>query len=245
MIVSLRRDCAAPSGRRMGSDMGLRILVADDHPLMRSALCHAVSEAIAGATALEAASFSDVEAALGNDPGPDILLLDLCMPGMNGLIGLALLRQEHPGVPLVIVSAQEDAATIQRTMEYGASGFVPKSAPVAQISDAIVAVMDGRLWRPSRQRVNSVPDTDASLAARIGGLTPQQLRVLAGIAEGKLNKQIAYEMGVAETTVKAHVTAILRRLGVVSRTQAAIVAGRLTLSAHPSLGDDWESARSS
>jgi DNA-binding NarL/FixJ family response regulator len=131
-------------------------------------------------------------------------------------------------VPVIVVSAMEDATTIQRAMDYGASGFVPKSAPITHIGEAIKTVMDGNVWLPSTTGP-AVPG-DGDMAARVAGLTPQQLRVLAGIAEGKLNKQIAYEMGVVETTVKAHVTVILRRLGVVSRTQAAIVASKLALS---------------
>jgi DNA-binding NarL/FixJ family response regulator len=114
-------------------------------------------------------------------------------------------------------------------MQYGASGFVPKSAPVDRLGAAIRAVIEGHIWRPDTDEADTAEDVD--VADRIAGLTPQQLRVLAGIAEGKLNKQIAYEMGVVETTVKAHVTVILRRLGVVSRTQAAILAGRLALHA--------------
>jgi DNA-binding NarL/FixJ family response regulator len=208
--------------------MVFRILVADDHPLMRAALCQSVTGAIPGLTTVEAANFPEVEAALKREDNIDAVLLDLHMPGMNGLIGLALLRNEFPAVPVIVVSAMEDATTIQRAMDYGASGFVPKSAPITHIGEAIKTVMDGNVWLPSTN--GPVVQGDGDMAARVAGLTPQQLRVLAGIAEGKLNKQIAYEMGVVETTVKAHVTVILRRLGVVSRTQAAIVASKLALS---------------
>ena len=213
--------------------MSIRVLVADDHPLMRAALCQSVTGTVADLSTVEAASFGDVEAALKREQGVDAILLDLHMPGMNGLIGLALLRNEHPAIPVIVVSASEDAATIHRAMEYGAAGFVPKSAPITHIGDAIRAVLDGAVWLPSAGTPSShahAPAGDADMAARVAGLTPQQLRVLAGIAEGKLNKQIAYEMGVVETTVKAHVTVILRRLGVVSRTQAAIVASKLALA---------------
>lgn len=208
--------------------MGIHILVADDHPLMRAALCQSVAGTMTGLTTVEASTFAEVEAALKRETSIDAILLDLHMPGMNGLIGLVLLRNEYPAIPVIVVSAMEDASTIQRAMEYGASGFVPKSAPITHIGDAIRAVLDGAIWLPGTAK--SAPTGDADLASRVAGLTPQQLRVLAGIAEGKLNKQIAYEMGVVETTVKAHVTVILRRLGVVSRTQAAIVASRLALT---------------
>lgn len=208
--------------------MAFRILVADDHPLMRAALCQSVARALPELTTVEASDFTEVETALKADAGLDAVLLDLHMPGMNGLIGLALLRNEYPAIPVIVVSATEDATTIQRAMEYGASGFVPKSAPITHIGDAIQAVLEGHIWLPPTE--GPAVAGDADMASRVAGLTPQQLRVLAGIAEGKLNKQIAYEMGVVETTVKAHVTVILRRLGVVSRTQAAIVASRLALS---------------
>lgn len=212
--------------------MTIRVLVADDHPLMRAALCQSVTGTVDDLSTVEAASFGDVEAVLKREQGIDTILLDLHMPGMNGLIGLALLRNEHPSIPVIVVSASEDAATIHRAMEYGAAGFVPKSAPITHIGDAIRAVLDGAVWLPTAGTPSHThaPAGDADMAARVAGLTPQQLRVLAGIAEGKLNKQIAYEMGVVETTVKAHVTVILRRLGVVSRTQAAIVASKLALA---------------
>jgi len=209
--------------------MAIRVLVADDHPLMRAALCQSVAGTLPDLTTVEASSFAEVEAVLKKESGIDAILLDLHMPGMNGLIGLALLRNEHPALPVIVVSASEDAATIQKAMDYGASGFVPKSAPITHIGEAIRAVLDGAIWLPTGG-AQTPAAADADMTSRVAGLTPQQLRVLAGIAEGKLNKQIAYEMGVVETTVKAHVTVILRRLGVVSRTQAAIVASKLALS---------------
>lgn len=202
-----------------------RVLVADDHPLMRAALRQAVSQSIADAEIIEASDFPQVESTLGRGAAPDLILLDLHMPGGNGLIGLVMLRNDHPAVPVVVVSATEDAATIQRAMECGASGFVPKSAPITRIGEAVRAVLDGEIWAPPVAR----NEEEGQLAQRVASLSPQQLRVLAGIVEGKLNKQIAYEMNVAETTVKAHITVILRRLGVISRTQAALLASQLSL----------------
>lgn len=204
--------------------MACRVLVADDHPLMRAALRQAIAQQIEDAEILEASDFAQVGERLSEGEGADVVLLDLHMPGATGLIGLAMLRTEHPAIPVVVVSASEDPGTIQRAMEFGASGFVPKSAPIARIGEAVRAVLDGEIWTPE---VAPAPEEDAQLAERIASLTPQQLRVLAGIVEGKLNKQIAFEMNVAETTVKAHITVILRRLGVISRTQAALLASRL------------------
>ena len=211
--------------------MSHRILIADDHPLMRTALTQTIGQAISGAVILEASRFDQIKPVLDAGEPPDIILLDLHMPGMSGLIGLMMLRSEHPAIPVIVVSASEDPVTIQRAIDYGASGFVPKSAPNTQIVEAIHAVLDGELWLPE---INGGPETDApDPAQRAATLTPQQLRVLAGIAEGKLNKQIAYEMNVAETTVKAHVTTILRKLGVLTRTQAAVLASQLALSSAP------------
>ena len=147
------------------------------------------------------------------------MLLDLHMPGMSGFIGLMMLRSEHPAIPVIVVSAAEDAATVQRSLDYGASGFVPKSAPLGQVAEAIRAVLDGEVWLPARRRDRRRRRRRRSPSARVN-LTPQQLRVLLGIAEGKLNKQIAWDMAIAEQTVKDHVTVILRKLGASNRTQA-------------------------
>lgn len=211
--------------------MSLRILIADDHPLMRTALAQTIGNAMAGAEILEVSRFDQIKPVLDGGEAADVILLDLHMPGMSGLIGLMMLRAEHPAIPVIVVSASEDPVTIQRSIDYGASGFVPKSAPNTQIVEAINAVLEGELWLPV---INSGPESDApDPAQRAATLTPQQLRVLAGIAEGKLNKQIAYEMNVAETTVKAHVTTILRKLNVLTRTQAAVLASQLALAPAP------------
>ncbi|MCG5241202.1 response regulator [Azospirillum doebereinerae] len=210
--------------------MSHRILIADDHPLMRTALTQTIGQAMAGAEILEVSRFDQIKPMLESGEAADIILLDLHMPGMSGLIGLMMLRAEHPAIPVIVVSASEDPVTVQRAIDYGASGFVPKSAPNTQIIEAIHAVLDGELWLPEIRGLEAdAPDP----AQRAATLTPQQLRVLAGIAEGKLNKQIAYEMNVAETTVKAHVTTILRKLGVLTRTQAAVLASQLALAPAP------------
>lgn len=211
--------------------MPYRILIADDHPLMRTALNQTIGQAMPGSEILEASRFEQIKPALESGDGVDIILLDLHMPGMSGLIGLMMLRAENPAIPVIVVTASEDAATVQKSLDYGASGFVPKSAPTSQIVEAIQAVLDGELWVPKIAGGGEAETPD--LAQRAATLTPQQLRVLAGIAEGKLNKQIAYEMSVAETTVKAHVTTILRKLGVLTRTQAAVLASQLALAPPP------------
>lgn len=210
--------------------MSLRILIADDHPLMRSALRQAVTLALPDVMVAEAARYEQIGPALAAADGADLVVLDLHMPGMSGFIGLMELRSEHPGIPVLVVSASEDHGTIRRAIDCGASGFVPKSAPNSAIAEALRAVLDGEIWMPpidEREEPGSAP------LHRAATLTPKELRVLAGIAAGKLNKQIAYDLDVTEKTVKAHVTTILRKLGCHSRTQAAVFASQLALTPPP------------
>lgn len=215
----------------IGTEMPRRILIADDHPLMRSALRQAVSQAFAGVEIGEAARFEQLRERLAEEAEPDLVLLDLHMPGTSGFIGLMMLRSEYPAIPVLVVSAAEDAVTVRRSLDYGASGFVPKSAPIGRVAEAIRAVLDGQIWTPEAEGGADAPDGE--LADRIVNLTPQQLRVLAGMAEGKLNKQIAYDLTIAEQTVKDHVTVILRKLGAGNRTQAAVIASQLSLRPPP------------
>ena len=197
-------------------------LIADDHPMVRDALAAALSQAFAGAALATAGSLGEVQAALDRQPEIDALLLDLDMPGMDGLTGLALLRSEHPTVPIIVVSAARDAAVARRTFDLGASAYVDKKASLEEIAGTVRAVLDGELIAP--------PDAVAdSFAQRAAQLTPQQWRVLALMVQGDQNKQIAYKLGVGEPTVKAHVTVILRKLGVRSRTQAVIEARGLAM----------------
>ena len=197
-------------------------LIADDHPMVRDALAAALSQAFAGAALATAGSLGEVQAALDRQPEIDALLLDLDMPGMDGLTGLALLRSEHPTVPIIVVSAARDAAVARRTFDLGASAYVDKKASLEEIAGTVRAVLDGELIAP--------PDAVAdSFAQRAAQLTPQQWRVLALMVQGDQNKQVAYKLGVGEPTVKAHVTVILRKLGVRSRTQAVIEARGLAL----------------
>lgn len=211
--------------------MSYRVLVADDHPLMRTALRQTIAQALGEAEVLEAARFEQIAPLLDGPDAADIIILDLHMPGMSGFIGLMMLRSEYPAIPVLVVSASEDHATIQRSIDCGASGFVPKSAPNTDIGDAIQAILDGEIWMPTVEAVDEPGEGDAN--QRVATLTPKELRVLAGIAAGKLNKQIAYEMAISEKTVKAHVTTILRKMGVLSRTQAAVIASQLALTMPP------------
>ena len=201
----------------------LSFLIADDHPMVRDALASALGQAFAGAGIAMAGSLAQVQSALERQPETDALLLDLDMPGMEGLTGLALLRSDHPTVPIIVVSAARDAAVVRHAYEFGASAYIDKSASLEQIAKTVRAVLDGEVFAPP----DSAPAD--SFAQRAAQLTPQQWRVLALMVQGDQNKQIAHKLGVGEATVKAHVTVILRKLGVRSRTQAVIEARGLAL----------------
>ena len=200
-----------------------RFLVADDHPMVRDALASALGQAFTGAQFSMAGSLDQAKAALEREPETDAVLLDLDMPGMDGLTGLARLRAEHPTVPIVVVSAAREASVVRRAYEFGASAYIDKSAPLDEIAAIVRAVLDGEIFAPPEA------STGETFAQRAAQLTPQQWRVLALMVQGDQNKQIAHKLGVGEATVKAHVTVILRKLGVRSRTQAVIEARGLAL----------------
>jgi DNA-binding NarL/FixJ family response regulator len=205
-----------------------RLVIADDHPLFRDALRQAVASVVTGVKIDEAGSFGDLTALLERDSDVDLILLDLSMPGISGFSGLIYLRAQYPAIPVVIVSASDDGATIRRSLDFGASGFIPKRFGVETLREAIAKVMDGDVWVPLDTDLSAVSDPDMTrLRDRLVTLTPQQVRVLMMLSEGLLNKQIAYELGVSEATIKAHVSAILQKLGVESRTQAVIAASKI------------------
>lgn len=205
-----------------------RLIIVDDHPLFRGALSQALGSALASVTISEAASLDELTGMLNQDGNVDLILLDLSMPGVQGLSGLLYLRAQHPEIPVVIVSASEEPMTIRRAIEFGASGYVPKSQPVERIREAVRLVLEGGIWTPPDVDLGAESDGSSSqVAARLATLTPQQIRVLMMLGEGLLNKQIAYRLGVSEATIKAHVSAILQKLGVDSRTQAVIAISKI------------------
>jgi DNA-binding NarL/FixJ family response regulator len=230
-------DCTA---RTSGWDISLnetdrhRLVIADDHPLFRGALREAVSGLFGRAAIGEAGTFEEVIDLLEHGSDVDLILLDLRMPGVQGFSGLMFLRAQYPGVPVVVVSANDDPAVIRRCMEFGASGFIPKTLGTDALRQAITCVLRGEVWAPPDVDLSSGADADSSaMIARLASLTPQQVPVLMMLSGGLLNKQIAYELGVSEATVKAHVSAILQKLGVDSRTQAVIAAGRIEAGQWP------------
>jgi DNA-binding NarL/FixJ family response regulator len=217
----------------MNAAAATRLVIADDHPLFRDALRQAVGSVVASARIDEAGSFEELTALLDQDSDVDLVLLDLNMPGISGFSGLIYLRAQFPAIPVVIVSASDDGGTIRQSLDFGASGFIPKRFGVDTLRDAIKKVLDGDVWVPADTDLSSATDPElARLRDRLVTLTPQQVRVLMMLSEGLLNKQIAYELGVSEATIKAHVSAILQKLGVESRTQAVIAAAKIA-------GNQW------
>ena len=203
-------------------------VVADDHPLFRKALRQMVETAFTAVEIVEAGNLDEVNDAVSARRGDiDLVLLDLSMPGVRGFSGLMFIRAQYPEVPVCVISASEEPTTIRNAMALGASGFVPKSGSADQIRAAIEAILEGDTWLPDGLDLGSAEDENMLIARRLSSLTPQQVRVLMMLSEGLLNKQIAYELGVSEATVKAHVSAILQKLQVENRTKAVLAAGRI------------------
>ncbi len=206
------------------------LLIADDHPLFREALRGVVARVMPGASLHEADSVDALYTLVDSEPDADLLLLDLNMPGAQGFSALVHLRSIHPQLPVVVVSAREEPGVMRRALDHGAVGFIPKSADAATLAEAITAVLDGDRWAPAAAfNAPAANPEERDAARRLRDLTPQQFRVLQMIGSGLLNKQVGYELGVSEATIKAHVTAILRKLGANNRTQAVLIAGRLAL----------------
>jgi DNA-binding NarL/FixJ family response regulator len=204
------------------------LIIADDHPLFRAALREVVARHIPGAQIVEVSSLDALQAAIADHPDSDMILLDLRMPGARGFSSLLYLRAEYPAVPIIVVSASEAASVVRRAMDFGASGFIPKSASIETIGESLRTVLDGGISAPRLpERRTNAEEQDRELARRLSTLTPQQLNVLIMLAEGQSNKDIAGHLSITEATVKAHITGILRKLGIERRTQAAILAQRL------------------
>lgn len=221
------------------SAMGSRALVADDHPLFRSAMKQALAEVL-GAGIVEAEDLNSTLKALEDDPTIELVFLDLNMPGNEGLTGLSELRHQFPDVLVVIVSAEEHPEAVQKAIELGSSGYIPKSTPLAQIAEAVMDVLDGKQWLPKHlegQQNDRQNAQQREFAEKVSQLTPHQFTVLKMMADGLLNKQIAYELGVKETTIKQHGSAILKKLGVINRTQAGVMFKQLMSTGHREQGN--------
>lgn len=206
------------------------LLVADDHPLYRDALRSALSQSMSELTLLEASDLNDtLEKAQHNDV--DLLLLDLHMPGSSDLFGLIHIRKLYPELPVAVVSGLEDKNIVSKVMNTGAMGFIPKTTSSQNIALAVKTILDGETWVPE-SLANDLDDTDdefSALAEKVASLTPAQYKVLCFMRDGLLNKQIGFELDIAEATVKAHVTALFRKLGINNRTQAVLISSQLQL----------------
>jgi DNA-binding NarL/FixJ family response regulator len=208
-----------------------QFLIADDHPLFREALKGALQSQFEDLTVFESESFDSTLAVLSEQDELDLLLLDLHMPGSGDLYGLIRIREDYPSLPIVVVSGSEDLSIISKVMAYNAMGFIPKASSTQDIAQGIETVLEGETWLPEniKDKVANVENEDRELAQQVASLTPQQYKVLQYLHEGLLNKQIAYELHISEATVKAHITAIFRKLGVYNRTQAVLIASKLQL----------------
>lgn len=229
MLSSLEHCQRLPDSNGIHSitreNMSARVIIADDHPLFRAAMQHAI-QSVLGSDILEAADFPNTLALLESNNSIELVFLDLNMPGNQGLTGLSTIRNNFPGVLVIMVSAEENPAIIRRAMDFGASGYIPKSAPLDLIAEAVQQVLDGEQWLPEDIKPlidNTDNEQDKCFARKLEQLTPHQFKVLKLLADGLLNKQIAFELNVQETTIKQHVSAILRKLEVINRTQAGVV----------------------
>ena len=216
-----------------------KILIADDHPLFREAIHNVICDGFPGSEVMETEDLDSAMALTKGNDDLDLILLDLNMPGMHGLNGLINLRNEAPTIPVVIVSAEQDKQVVLQAITYGAVGFITKSSPRKQMTEAIEQILNGNVYLPSdiirsqksttRRSNNDAPHFPPEL---LQALTRKQLLVLERMTKGDSNKQIAYSLAIAETTVKAHVSAILRKLNVHNRVQAILSAGDIDFAAY-------------
>ncbi len=214
------------------------IIIADDHPLFRSALSATLQRELSQPQLIEAEDFNSLQQCVDGNSNANLILLDLHMPGAEGFSSLVFLTAHYPQIPVMIVSAHEEPEIIRRAMDHGASGFLPKSASLEAMTDALLTVLRGNTWLP--EGLTDEPaagEVELNIAEALASLTPQQFKVASMVSQGLLNKQIAYELHVTEATIKAHMTEIFRKLGVHSRTQAAVAIGQLAVSPSQSLDE--------
>lgn len=207
--------------------MSIRVIIADDHPLFRTALKYTLqgSTALSEVETIECETLADVHAQLESDAEPDMVLLDLHMPGGTGFGGLVNLRSCFPSIPVVMISGDDSHAVVCKAEQLGASGFISKALTPDKLQQAVATVLSGGTWfdKAAAERDPELED----IAARVASLTPHQFRVFSMVSLGLLNKQIGYELNVTEPTVKSHVTAIMRKLGVRKRTEVILLAKKL------------------
>ncbi|MFQ3218995.1 MAG: DNA-binding NarL/FixJ family response regulator [Paraglaciecola sp.] len=208
-----------------------RFLIADDHPLFREALVGALEPLFEDAQIVQADSLDSSLICLEQYSDIDLILLDLHMPGCENFYGLIRITQDYPNVPVVVISATDSIEVISYVMNFGAKGFIPKSTSTQLIAEALLTVIDGKTWLPDklREKIASIDNEGLSLAQKLAELTPKQFQVLKLVQKGLLNKQIAHKLNVTEATVKAHISAMFRKLDVNTRTQAVLILNQLQL----------------
>lgn len=219
-----------------------KVIVADDHPLFREALSLALGQALGDVLVVQAGDMDELQQVTNAHDSADLVLLDLHMPGVQGFSALVYLRAHHPELPICVVSANNNGMVIQRALDHGAAAFIHKSASVDEIRVALETVLAGDIWQPAETDGNGSAVDELAVAERLGELTPQQFRVLMMLADGLLNKQIAYELGISEATVKAHMTAIFRKLEVSNRTQAVLLLNQLAVDSPDQTAAGFQSA---
>ncbi|BDU37543.1 response regulator [Vibrio nigripulchritudo] len=207
-----------------------KFLIADDHPLFRDALVSVIRSKFQDCTIHQTEDVATTLDYVRDHTDTDLVLLDLNMPGMEGLNGLLELRNQAPSIPVAIISAETNKQTILQTMAYGAIGFISKSSPREEMSNAFSQIINGDVYLPANiirateenKPVNQRTSKPAFSADMLNTLTRRQLLVLKSMSQGSANKQIAYDLNISETTVKSHVSAILKKLGVHNRIQAVV-----------------------
>lgn len=208
-----------------------KVLIADDHPLFRDALIAALQPLITDLTLLQAGTLDDALTSLQKNSDIDLVLLDLHMPGSEDFYGLIRITEDFPQTPIAVVSGDDSMRVVSKVMAFGARGFIPKTTPSKTTAEAIKSIMLGNNWLPEEMQKNlvKVDKEEIDIASRMAELTPKQFQVLKQLQAGLLNKQIAYDLNITEATVKAHISAIFKKLEVTNRTQAVLIAEKLQL----------------
>jgi DNA-binding NarL/FixJ family response regulator len=208
-----------------------KFLIADDHPLFREALVGALIPLFKSSEFIQADSLDSTLEALSNNQDIDLVLLDLHMPGCENFYGVIRVSEDFPNTPVAVISASDSVEIISHVMSFGAKGFISKSASSRHIADALVSIMEGNSWLPEgmQEKLSAVSDEEVSIAQKVAELTPKQFQVYKLIHDGLLNKQIAFDLSITEATVKAHISAIFRKLNVNTRTQAVLLLKKLEL----------------
>lgn len=209
-----------------------KVLVADDHPLFREALIAALNPLIEDLKLVQAGTLDETLNALHDHNDIALILLDLHMPGSEDFYGIIRVTEDYPHIPVAVVSGDDSISVVSKVMAFGAKGFIPKTTPSKVTADAIQMIMQGHNWLPDEMQKNliKVGKEEIDIASRMAELTPKQFQVLKLLQAGLLNKQIAYDLHITEATVKAHISAIFKKLEVTNRTQAVLTAEKLQLS---------------